>query len=257
MKKKLFWSMLTVMMTAVLSIGFVACGSDDSNGGNNDGNNGGSSSNPAVVEGTWKGIIDGANMELIFKGNGQGEWIRHEQSSSGQRDYRGVFSYTKESSTRGKAIATIEDKYSGTHTETMYYELKDGKMYIYEAGYGQGSTWILTKEGSSGGSGFNPSTGLYGTWTGYVDGAPMDITLNNNNTGSWVRYEQGSYGTETVRGDFTYVKESETKGYAVIHQGDKDYSLDRTVTAYFELRNGKLYLSLTGYGQNEFELTKK
>lgn len=255
MKKKLFWSMLTVMMTAVLSIGFVACGSDDSNGGN-DGGNGGGTSNPSVVEGTWKGIIDGANMELIFKGNGQGEWIRHEQSSSVQGDYRGVFSYTKESSTRGKANVIIEDRYSGTQTETMYYELKDGKMYIYEAGYGQGSTWVLTKEGSSGGGGFNPSTGLYGTWAGYVDGAQMEITFNNDNTGRWVRYEQGSYGIEPYGGPFTYVKESETKGYAVIQQNDED-PLDRTVTAYFELRNGKLYVSLTGYGQNEFELTKK
>ncbi len=252
MKKKLFWSMLTVMMTAVLSIGFIACGSDDDN------NSGGGTSNPNVVEGTWKGVIDEANMELIFKGNGQGEWIRREQRSSGQREYRGVFSYNMESNTRGKATAIIEDgSYSGTQTKTFFLELKDGKLYLYEGGYGQGETWVFTKEGSSGGGGFNPSTGLYGTWTGYVDGAPMDITLNNNNTGSWVRYEQGSYGTETVGGDFTFVKESETKGYAVIHQGDKDYSLDRTVTAYFELRNGKLYLSLTGYGQNEFELTKK
>lgn len=254
MKKNLFWSMLTVMMTVVLSIGFIACGSDDDKGSSS---GGGGTSDPNVVEGTWKGIIDDANMELIFKGNGQGEWIRHEQSSSGQRDYRGVFSYTKESSTRGKANVIIEDRYSGTQTETMYYELKDGKMYIYEAGYGQGSTWVLTKEGSSGGGGFNPSTGLYGTWAGYVDGAQMEITLNNDNTGRWVRYEQGSYGTETVGGPFTYVKESETKGYAVIPKGDKDYSLDRDLTAFFELRNGKLYLSLVGYGQNEFELTKK
>ena len=255
MRKKLFWSMLTVMMTAVLSIGFIACGSDDNK--NDGGNSGGSSGNPAVVEGTWKGVIDGANMELIYKGNGQGEWIRREQSSSGQREYRGVFSYTKETSTRGKATVTIENSYSGTQTEIMFYELKDGKMYIYEEGYGQGSTWVLTKEGSSGGSGVNPSTGLYGTWTGYVDGAKMDITINNDQTGSWVRYEEGSYGTETIVGNFTYVKESETKGYAVVQQGNKDFSGDRTRTVYFELRNGKLYFSMTGYGQNEFELTKK
>ena len=115
MKKKLFWSMLTVMMTAVLSIGFIACGSDDDN------NSGGGTSNPNVVEGTWKGVIDEANMELIFKGNGQGEWIRREQRSSGQREYRGVFSYNMESNTRGKATAIIEDgSYSGSQTKTFF-----------------------------------------------------------------------------------------------------------------------------------------
>lgn len=251
MKKKLFWSMLTVMMTAVLSIGFVACGSDDDN------NSGGGTSNPNVVEGTWKGVVDEENMELIFKGNGQGEWIAREQRSSGIREKRGVFSYNMESNTRGKATAIIEDgSYSGTRTKTIFLELKDGKLYLYESGYGQGETWVLTKEGSSGGGGFNPSTGLYGTWAGYVDGAQMEFTFNNDNTGRWVRYERGSYGIEPYGGPFTYVKESETKGYAVIQESDED-PLDRTVTGYFELRNGKLYVSLTGYGQNEIELTKK
>lgn len=229
------------MMTAVLSIGFISCGSDD-----NDKSSGGSTSDPNVVEGTWKGVIDEGNMELIFKGNGQGEWIRREQHSSGPKEIRGVFTYTKESNTRGKANVTIEEK-KETLTRTFYYELKEGYLYLYEGGYGQGAAYVLSKEGSSGGGGFNPSASLYGVWTGFIDGANMDITINKDNSGLWVRYEQ----TKILTGEFTLVKESETKGYAVIQQGDNDN------TVYFELRNGKLYFSMSGYGQDETELKRK
>lgn len=70
MNKKYFWSLLTFMMVAMLSVGFASCSSDD-----DDDNKGGSNSS---IVGTWQceweDDGDTGYTVLTFRANGTGHY---------------------------------------------------------------------------------------------------------------------------------------------------------------------------------------
>ena len=65
-KKNWLWSMLAVMMDAMLSVGIVSCGKDDDDNGT-----GSSVSNSSVV-GRWTGTNGTWNFTYVFNSNGTG-----------------------------------------------------------------------------------------------------------------------------------------------------------------------------------------
>ena len=59
MAKKYFWSLLTLMMVAMLSVGFVSCGDDDDE-------------DNASIVGTWVGYSNGEYVTYQYNSDGTG-----------------------------------------------------------------------------------------------------------------------------------------------------------------------------------------
>ena len=130
------WSLLTMMVVAVLSAGFVACGDDDDDSGSGSG-----------VVGTWSGQDGRDYLTLTFKCGGTGTWTgRYFDSYSGTETQRGSFSYEMEGKSKGIITVRYYDSYYGYETEHMYFEIEGKKMYLYEDYYGDDLELVLTKE---------------------------------------------------------------------------------------------------------------
>lgn len=136
-QKSILWSLLAMMMVAVLSAGFVACSDDDDD----------DSSSGSGVVGTWSGSDDGDYLTLTFKKDGTGTWTsRYYDSYSGTETERGSFSYEMEGKSKGIITVRYYDSYYGYETEHIYFEIEGKKMYLYEDYYGDDLEWVLTKE---------------------------------------------------------------------------------------------------------------
>lgn len=134
-QKSILLSLLTMVMVAVMSTGFVACSDDDDD-----------SSSSGVV-GTWSGSDDGDYLTLTFKKDGSGTWTsRFYDSYSGKETERGSFSYEMEGKSKGVITVRFYDSYYGYETEHIYFEIEGKKMFLYEDYYGEDLEWILTKE---------------------------------------------------------------------------------------------------------------
>lgn len=132
-QKSILWSLLTMMMLAVMSAGFVACSDDDDD--------------DSSVVGTWSGSDDGDYLTFTFKKDGTGTWTsRYYDSYSGTETERGSFSYEMEGKSKGIITVRYYDSYYGYETEHIYFEIEGKKMYLYEDYYGDDLEWVLTKE---------------------------------------------------------------------------------------------------------------
>ena len=129
-----------MMMVAMLSASFMACGDDD----DDDDDNGSSSSS---VVGTWSGKDGSDYLSLTFKSGGNGTWTsRYYDSYSGTETERGSFTYEMEGKSKGVITVEEYDSYYGYETEYVYFEIEGKKMYLYENYYGDDLGWVLTKE---------------------------------------------------------------------------------------------------------------
>jgi ABC-type glycerol-3-phosphate transport system substrate-binding protein len=141
-KKTLLWSMLTVMMVTMLSVGFVACGSDDDDDDN------GTTSSSSVV-GTWKGQEGNDSMTATFNADGTSTWIEVDGHSDGRpADIKqGTFTYMMQGADRGIIVSKSPSSYyySGESTETNYFIFQGNVMYIYDDGYNDDLEFVLTR----------------------------------------------------------------------------------------------------------------
>ena len=134
-QKGILWSMLTIMMVAMLSVGFAACGGDD---GDDSGNS---------VVGTWSGKDGKHQLTLTFSNNGSGTYIaRYNDSYSGMETETGSFTYTMEGSSKGMIILKYYDSYYGNATEILYFVIEGKTMSLYEDDYYDDLEWVLTKQ---------------------------------------------------------------------------------------------------------------
>lgn len=131
-QKSILLSLLTMIMVAMLSAGFVACsdeGDDDDSGSN------------SLVVGTWSGIWDDyVHMTVTFKKNGTGVAISSWPGGSEKEE----FSYKMTGKSEG--VVTYEwydDSYGKYETEHSYFKIEGKKMYLDN---GSGGYGILTKE---------------------------------------------------------------------------------------------------------------
>ena len=135
MKKKNFlWSMLAIMMVAMLGVGFVACGGDDGD-------------NSKGVVGTWSGQEGKRYLTLTFKGDGTGTYIsRYNDSYSGMETETGTFTYIMEGDNKGIINIREYDSYSGYGYETVYFVIEGKTMSLYDDYYYDDLEWILIKQ---------------------------------------------------------------------------------------------------------------
>ncbi|MBR1668249.1 MAG: hypothetical protein IJ693_08220 [Bacteroidaceae bacterium] len=134
MKKNYLWSMLTTVMVAMLSIGFVSCGDDD------DDNGGGTSGGSSALVGTWYSIIsegweyeDGeltghwkdlsATSTRVYEvQNGRETGQYHDYSSGDEAEWEET-TFTQD----GKWTSTNEDG----ETTTGTYTVSNGKINLF------------------------------------------------------------------------------------------------------------------------------
>lgn len=133
-QKSIIWSVLAIMMVAMLSVGFAACGSDDDDSGSG-------------VVGTWSGKDGRDQLTLTFNSGGTGIYVsRYDDSYSGMETDTGSFTYTMEGSSKGVIMLRDYDSYSGYQTEILYFVIEGKTMSIYEDYYYDDLEWVLTKQ---------------------------------------------------------------------------------------------------------------
>ena len=127
-KKSFFWSMLTVIMVAIMSISFSACGDDDDAPGDGTG-----------VVGVWEGKSGPDNVVATFKSNGTGtlDWTIHDDATYYESE---TFTYVKDSETSGTMVVNEHDydsngRSSGSSTYIMKYSISGNVMNLMEGNY--------------------------------------------------------------------------------------------------------------------------
>lgn len=119
MKRKSFWTLLAMMLLAVVSVGFVACSDDDDEG---------SGSNPLV--GKWEGDHSESYWEdWTFNSNGSGE----QHTDDGTMGLYNKFKY---------AVLSQE-----TNTDSYYGETISGQVQI-DFNSGRSATYRYYKQGT-------------------------------------------------------------------------------------------------------------
>lgn len=115
MKRKFFWSMLTIFMVTLLCVGFTSCGDDDDD------------TNIAV--GTWVKEEGRRSYTFTFRSNGSGTVVyKYEDSYSGTETDSEKFSYT----ITGKNEGTMYHEYhEGSSKEVIYFVIDGKHMFLY------------------------------------------------------------------------------------------------------------------------------
>ena len=130
-KKSILWSMLAIMMVAMLSVGFTACTKDDFD----------------LVVGTWSGRSGTYQNTFTFSKNGSGTYIfRNDDSSSSKKGTEaGSFTYTTEAKSKGsKGMIILKD--DDGDTEILYFVIEGKTMSVYEGYYYDDFEFMLTKQ---------------------------------------------------------------------------------------------------------------
>lgn len=114
MKKTLLWSVLTIMMVALMSVGFVSCGSDDNGGGRD-----------AALVGKWYNENTGWTAGWDFRADGKcyyGEW------TTGQAekliDVPGIWT------TSGNTLTVTWTDEEGTDIDAYTYTLSENNKQL-------------------------------------------------------------------------------------------------------------------------------
>lgn len=135
-KKSILWSMLAIMVVAMLSVGFAACGSDDDDSGSS-------------VVGTWSGKDGSSTITLTFNSNNTGMYIENykDSYSGGKETISTSFTYSMVDSSKGILMVNVPDKwYSGSSTWTYYFVISGNTMSIYEDDFYDDLEFVLNKQ---------------------------------------------------------------------------------------------------------------
>lgn len=131
MNKRNYLFLLAILMVAILSVGFVSCGSD-------------SDDERSSVVGTWTGRDGYHRLTVTFNNGGTGTMkSTWDDSKSGSKTYSVDFKYVMESNTEGKI--TYEELDSYGYETVILYIVVDGKtMTITDPQYHE--TFVVTKQ---------------------------------------------------------------------------------------------------------------
>lgn len=127
MKRK-FINWMTILMVAVVSVGFVACGDDDND--DKKSNNG----DLTAIIGTWMETQDsGTKLYLILLSNGHGSW--EVEQSEGHIENDGDFTYTYKDNIITISYMdsnTVEKLYViGLTTDRLTIKYDDGGKHVF------------------------------------------------------------------------------------------------------------------------------
>lgn len=119
MKRKFFWSMLTIFMVTLLCVGFTSCGDDDDDDTN-------------IAVGTWVTQEGRRSYTFTFRSNGSGTAIfKYEDSYSGTETDSEKFSYTITGKNKGIITSDYNDSYSGSSKQVLYFVIDGKHMSLY------------------------------------------------------------------------------------------------------------------------------
>ena len=113
--KKYFWSMMTILMMAVMCVGLTACGSDDDD-------------SPSGMVGVWKRVY---KKTTYYEKNSSGEWVQNGQPS--EKTYEGEGSGFQFMS--GNKAQEVDIDANGNVTpdgDAFEYKIENGKLYMLE-----------------------------------------------------------------------------------------------------------------------------
>lgn len=97
-KKEFLWSMLTFVMVAMLSVGFVSCGDDDSG-------------SDIPIVGTWVDTDDNSDVSFTFNGDGSG-YLKDKSGTSN-------FNYAYDESSKTLKLWYVNSSLVYTYTVTL------------------------------------------------------------------------------------------------------------------------------------------
>lgn len=135
-QKSFFFSLLTMIMVAMLSVGFSSCGNDDDqdeeeSGVNNGGDNNDSDIRNADVVGTWMFELyddDHATFEIVkleFKANKTGTYFHKAESTHEE------FPFTYIMTSNNKGTIRIVDEVYNIELAVFGFEIKGNELYLY------------------------------------------------------------------------------------------------------------------------------
>lgn len=113
--KKYFWSMMTILMMAVMCVGLTACGSDDDD-------------SPSGMVGVWKQVY---KKTTYYEKNSSGEWVQSGEPS--EETYEGSASGFQFMS--GNKAQEVDIDANGNVTpdgDAFEYKIENGKLYMLE-----------------------------------------------------------------------------------------------------------------------------
>ena len=113
--KKNFWSMMTILMMAVMCVGLTACGSDDDD-------------SPSGMVGVWKQVY---KKTTYYEKNSSGEWVQSGEPS--EETYEGSASGFQFMS--GNKAQEVDIDANGNVTpdgDAFEYKIENGKLYMLE-----------------------------------------------------------------------------------------------------------------------------
>ena len=126
--KKYFLSMMSVMMMALVCVGFSACGDDDNDGG-------GSGSDSGLV-GVWKRVY---KKTTSYQKNNDGQWVRVGEPEEKTYEWKDGFQFFA----NGKFVELDfnEDGSYEADDDELKYKVENGNLYYVELDHDKG--WEL------------------------------------------------------------------------------------------------------------------
>lgn len=231
-KKNIFFSLLTMIMAAVLSVGFVSCSDDDDKKSNSEG---------GITGSSW--VTDDGHLIINFNKNNTGTIV--EKSYYSDSKTTSTFTYTMTSKTEGMMVVKEYDysNGSGYSNEIYYFEIRGQILYIY---FESGVLYYTCTQNNSniGETDSNIGASSIGgtSWTYQEGRESITINFKSDGTGTFVEKYYDSYsGMETDTYSFTYTMTGKTEGRMIIKYYDSYSGYDNEVF-YFEIEGKTLYL---------------
>ena len=126
MKKSVFWSMLTLAVVAMMSVGFASCGSDD-----DDVKGGG-----AELTGSWKKTYE---HEIEYEKDGSGKWVQLGEYEHSYADNDNVSGIEFMAGGNAKGLwfwnGTVEEE------DDFKYQINNGHLYLLEVDEADTDGW--------------------------------------------------------------------------------------------------------------------
>ena len=152
--KKYYWNLATLLMVAVLSVGFVSCSSDDDD--NNSGGEGGQQTNNALVgnwyaedideDGVWKDLVviksDGTFREQLYEASADGSYTCKHQT---------VGTYVYDATNKKLVVTVTQVRCTDSDCETKVGDIAtftnvsvSSSTLTYYGPYGDGAAYTKT-----------------------------------------------------------------------------------------------------------------
>ncbi|MBR1687924.1 MAG: hypothetical protein IJ710_05235 [Prevotella sp.] len=122
-KKSILWSVLAIMMAALVSVGTTSCGSDD------DDNGGGANNAVGTWYGTSSSYDEDSELTLTFNADGTGTYVAVYFDSYSDDTDRGTFTYKMTNKDSGVITVRLEDSYD-YYTANVPFNINDNTMSV-------------------------------------------------------------------------------------------------------------------------------